>query len=332
MTAVATREDFSCPDPDNRSAYRTVTIPMLRISAGPGPSVGLMAGVHGDEWEGQAALLALWHELPRLLHKGTVYVVPSANVQASLAGTRLSPSDAGNLNRAFLGAPARGYTETLAAALESRLLARIQYLIDVHSGGTSLRYLPSCVVTRHGDDAFDACTAKLARDFGMPHCLFFRSNEPGSLPAAASRRKVARISAEIGGAGETSRELVQACRQAMLSCLAGLGMIDAGYASNGDSPALYDLSPAAATVRADRDGVLVPEVALGSRVDAGQRLAALIEPARPDRPADPVPSPQAGTVLCLRPIARSRPGDCLFQVAPPLPFDTLPRLYDVSCA
>ena len=52
----------------------------------------------------------------------------------------------------------------------------------------------------------------------------------------------------------------------------------------------------------------------------------------PDRPADPVPSPQAGTVLCLRPIARSRPGDCLFQVAPPLPFDTLPRLYDVSCA
>ncbi|MFQ6710769.1 succinylglutamate desuccinylase, partial [Bordetella pertussis] len=33
-----------------------------------------MAGVHGDEWEGQAALLELWHALPGLLRRGTVYV------------------------------------------------------------------------------------------------------------------------------------------------------------------------------------------------------------------------------------------------------------------
>ena len=63
MTTV-TREDFSCVAATNESAYRRVTVPVLRIDAGPGPAVALMAGVHGDEWEGQAAILELWHQLP----------------------------------------------------------------------------------------------------------------------------------------------------------------------------------------------------------------------------------------------------------------------------
>ena len=126
--ATVSREDFSCAAATNESAYRRVTVPVLRIDAGPGPAVALMAGVHGDEWEGQAAILDLWHSLPGMLQRGTVYLLPAANVEASLAGTRLSPSDGGNLNRAFLGAPARGYTESVAAALEARLLPRIQAL------------------------------------------------------------------------------------------------------------------------------------------------------------------------------------------------------------
>ena len=36
MTAV-TREDFSCAAATNESAYRRVTVPVLRIDAGPGP-------------------------------------------------------------------------------------------------------------------------------------------------------------------------------------------------------------------------------------------------------------------------------------------------------
>ena len=105
-----------------------------------------MAGVHGDEWEGQAAILELWHQLPGILNRGTVYLLPAVNAEASLAGRRLSPNDGGNLNRAFLG-PARGYTESVAAALEAKLLPRVQALVD-DSGGASLRYLPSSVITR----------------------------------------------------------------------------------------------------------------------------------------------------------------------------------------
>lgn len=320
------REDFTCAAATNASAYRRVTIPVLKIEAGPGPAVALMAGVHGDEWEGQAAILQLWQLLPGVLQRGTVYLLPAANAEASLAGTRLSPSDGGNLNRAFLGAPARGYTESVAAALEARLLPRIQALVDVHSGGASLRYLPSSVITRYGDDPYDERLPALARAFGMPHCVFFRGGESGSMPAAASRLGVLRLSAEIGGGGETTRALVERCRDGLLGCLAELGLLAAATPRQ-PAPLLHDLDAPAATLRGREPGVFIPAVDLGQTVTAGQTIGQLIEPTRPDLPARALASPQAGTVVCLRAIARSDDGDCLLQVAPALPLDSLASLY-----
>lgn len=324
--AKISREDFTCAAATNASAYRRVTVPVLKIEAGPGPAVALMAGVHGDEWEGQAAILQLWQLLPGVLQRGTVYLLPAANAEASLAGTRLSPSDGGNLNRAFLGAPARGYTESVAAALEARLLPRIQALVDVHSGGASLRYLPSSVITRYGDDPLDERLPALARAFGLPHCVFFRGTESGSLPAAASRLGVLRLSAEIGGGRETTRALVERCRDGLLGCLAELGLL-AGASSRQVSPTLHDLEGPAATLRARERGVFIPAVDLGQTVTAGQTIGQLLEPARPGLPARDLTSPQAGTVVCLRAIARSDDGDCLLQVAPALSLDSLASLY-----
>ncbi|MGR0064474.1 succinylglutamate desuccinylase [Bordetella bronchiseptica] len=321
------RADFSCAAATNGSAYRRVTVPVLRIEAGAGPAVLLMAGVHGDEWEGQAALLELWHALPGLLRRGTVYVAPAANAEASLAGTRLSPADGGNLNRAFLGAPARGYTEAVAHALQTRILPQVQYMIDVHSGGASLRYLPATVITRYGDDPWDERVARLARGFGLARCLFFRGVETGSMPAAASRLGVARLSAEIGGGAETSQELVRLCRDGMLSCLAGLDMVDAHHAMPGPLEAFHDVDAPRASMRADAPGVFIPSVALGQQVAAGQQVGTLCEPARPDRPPLALASPQDGTVVCLRALARSDDGDCLLQIAPARPFETLSTLY-----
>lgn len=325
--ANVTREDFSVAAATDASAYRRVTIPMLRIEAGPGPAVALIAGVHGDEWEGQAAVLDLWHQLPGLLQRGTVYLLPAVNAQASLAGTRLSPSDGGNLNRAFLGEPARGYTEGVAAALEARLLPRVQAMVDVHSGGASLRYLPSSVITRYGNDAYDERLPAMARAFGLPDCVFFRGGEAGSMPAAASRHGVLRLSAEIGGGRETSQLLADRCRDGLLGCLAELGLVAYPAPERDAEVRLYDLDAPAATLRAREPGVFVPAADLGQSVAAHQPIGRLIEPARPDVPPRILLSPQAGTVVCLRPIARSDDGDCLLQVAPALPLDSLASKY-----
>ncbi len=327
MPATASREDFCCAAPTNSSAYRQVNVPVLRVDAGAGPAVALIAGVHGDEWEGQAAILALWQTLPGLLRAGTVYLLPAANAEACAAATRLSPSDGGNLNRAFLGAPVRGYTESVAAALHARVLDKVQVLVDIHSGGASLRYLPGTVVTRYDDAPWDPRVADLARAFGLPHCFYFHSRESASMPAAAHRQGLVRLSAEIGGGNCTDAALVQHCHDGLLGCLAQLGMVDAAAAVAAVEPALYDLSPAPATLRASAAGVFVPSLALGDRVAAGAALGSLMHPEQPERGMSPVAAPQAGVAVCLRALARSQPGDCLAQVAPALPFSQLPELF-----
>ena len=72
--AKVSREDFTCAAATNTSAYRRITVPVLKIEAGPGPAVALMAGVHGDEWEGQAAILQLWHLLPGVLQLSLIHI------------------------------------------------------------------------------------------------------------------------------------------------------------------------------------------------------------------------------------------------------------------
>jgi predicted deacylase len=52
---------------------------------------------------------------------------------------RTPPLDGGNLNRSFPVDPLGTPTET-ADYIEHTLLARVQYLVDLHSGGSSLLY------------------------------------------------------------------------------------------------------------------------------------------------------------------------------------------------
>src|SRR5438093_1746199 len=82
-----------------RSAYGMIDIPLAVIRNGDGPSILLMAGNHGDEYEGQVTLARLIYDLEASDIQGRVIVMPAANLPAAMAGARVSPFDSGNLNR-----------------------------------------------------------------------------------------------------------------------------------------------------------------------------------------------------------------------------------------
>lgn len=69
------------PHSIHRSAYGWIPIPIVRIANGPGPSVLLVAGNHGDEWEGQIALYRQW--MARTLELINAFGAPVANIVAS---------------------------------------------------------------------------------------------------------------------------------------------------------------------------------------------------------------------------------------------------------
>src|SRR3990167_4093801 len=74
------------PHSTHDSAYGWIPIPITVAAGGSGASVLLMAGNHGDEYEGQIALMRLVRSLDPTVLKGRLIVLTAANFPAVMAG------------------------------------------------------------------------------------------------------------------------------------------------------------------------------------------------------------------------------------------------------
>ena len=142
---------ISIPVSVDRSPYYQVKVPICCLRNGEGPSVLLMAGNHGDEYEGEICLAKLIRRLDPQAVKGSVTILPMANTPAVMAARRCSPLDGGNLNRAFPGSPDGTPTSRLAHFLENDLFPRHDVVFDLHSGGTSMEHLLTALIERNDD-------------------------------------------------------------------------------------------------------------------------------------------------------------------------------------
>jgi len=91
------------PQSLNTPGWANYFIPIAVIKKGSGPTVLLSGGNHGDEYEGQVTLLNLVRDLHPDQVQGRLIILPMLNRPACVAGTRLSPLDGRNMNRAFPG-------------------------------------------------------------------------------------------------------------------------------------------------------------------------------------------------------------------------------------
>jgi predicted deacylase len=212
------------PHSVNRSAYGMIDIPLAIIRNGEGPTILLMAGNHGDEYEGQVTLVRLIHDLEASDVRGRIVVMPAANLPAARAGTRVSPLDAGNLNRAFPGDPEATPTWQIAHYIDSVLVPLCTAWIDLHSGGSSLDYLPFAAFYETGDDqALDARASEIMRAFGAPRSVRVTARpDPRLATATAHRHKIPYLGGEWGGTGSVNPDGVQLTRHGVLRVLSHL--------------------------------------------------------------------------------------------------------------
>ena len=117
--------------PDASPKVVTVSAPS------PGPTVALLGGVHGDEYEGVIAVRWLINHLRSTLISGTVRAVAPAHPTAWGATTRESPVDGKNLARVFPGSSTGSATEVVAYELTEQVIMGADLLIDLHSAGTN---------------------------------------------------------------------------------------------------------------------------------------------------------------------------------------------------
>lgn len=307
----------------DRSPYFQVKVPVCRIRNGAGPSVLLMAGNHGDEYEGELSLARLIRTLDPAMVKGSVTILPLTNAPAMLAGKRCSPLDGGNLNRAFPGDQNGCPTERLAHFLETELFPRHDIVFDIHSGGTSMEHLPTALMERDPDQRRHRQALELMRILGMPYG-FIADNGPAAPTSMGAARRAGAIglSGEFGGGATVTPASMRFTMTAIDNLLRAAGVIDKPALIATPAPAgtmqLLSLSRHSQGIYATRRGWFEPATNLGERVSAGQLAGWYHDLERLDAEEEPLQFAEAGIVLSRRLHTMCDAGDCLIQVAEPL--------------
>ena len=133
----------------------------------------------------------------------------ASNFPAAKEGLRTSPIDELNLNRVYPGDPNGTPTLMIAHYVESVLMAMADYGLDLHSGGSSLHYVPSAVSARESDPERMKEIQGLMQIFGAPYSFFFpEGHAGGTTKHGAKRQNVVMFGTEMGGSGtvtQTSR-------------------------------------------------------------------------------------------------------------------------------
>ena len=305
------------PHSVHRSAYGWLPMPIASIRNGDGPKVVVMAGTHGDEYEGQLIVSRLIRDITSDMVQGQLILIPMANFPAAEAGLRTSPIDEGNLNREFPGDPNGTVTEVIAHFIERVVLDGADYLIDLHSGGSSLLYLPSVGIDNCATAEQQARAREYTTAFGLPYAVLSNDCGYGFSTSAAERQVAVAISTELGGAGMVTPGILKMADQGVKRLLGHWGALSGSLIpEEAPSPSRFMwVDPLEHYVYACEDGVFEPLVELGDEVEAGQEAARLHFPESPERPPEVCKFVGSGMVICKRVPARTRRGDCLFHLA-----------------
>ena len=302
------------PHSDDRSAWGAVMTPLSVIKNGVGPTALLTGGNHGDEYEGPTALLDLVNRIDPARVSGRVIVVPMMNYPAFCAGTRTSPLDRGNMNRVFPGRADGTATEKIADYFQRTLLPMAEYVLDIHSGGKTLQFIPFAAV--HAlEDAEQQARCEAARDaFAAPYSVLLRElDATGMYDSAAEAQGKVFVSTELGGGGSTSARTNEIARTGVGNFLVHAGILDQAPVAR--AGVRLNMPDGDCFVTAEHAGLLELTVDPGERVEAGGEIARIYNVERTGERPVCYHSPLSGILLGRHHPGLVRLGDMVAAIA-----------------
>lgn len=308
------------PHSVDRSAYGNVGIPIVVVKNGDGPTILLTGGNHGDEFEGQIVAARVARAIaPADIH-GQLIVIPCLNFPAAINGARVSPLDGGNLNRSFPGDPRGGVTQQLAHYLHTVLMPMADVMIDVHSGGASLEYLPTAFTNLSGKSQLDRAAVEAMRVFGAPLSMLFRDDsEARRAVSSAHLNDCVYLATEMGGAGTVGVDALAIAHAGTVRLLQHFGLlrrIDALQPiRDAERTRFVQVPDRSYQVHAAAVGIFEPLFRLGHDVKVGQLAGLTYSQYEPTREPSASYFKADGFVICRRHPGLVQPGDCLAHVA-----------------
>lgn len=280
-----------------------VSIPVTVIRGREaGPTVALVAAIHGDELNGveivRQVLLGLSHDRIR----GSLICVPVVNRFGFLAHSRYLP-DRRDLNRYFPGNPDGSAAARVAATVFTEIVRKADHGIDFHTAAVGRVNLPHL----RADLSIPGADT-LARAFGAEF-IFDYPGRRRSLRRAATEGGVPFVAYEAGETFKFQRREIRKGLFGVYNVLAALGMLDIPPRQ----PRLRVVVKRAGWVRASRGGILDLRTRPGDLVYEGDVLGGITNPF--GREVVSVRSPVTGVVLGTTTIPLVNPGDAIAHIA-----------------
>jgi hypothetical protein len=256
-----------------------------------GPVLALIAGTHGYEYPGITALQRLRQSLDPQALSGTLILVHIANPPSFYGRTiYLSPADGKNLNRVYPGRPDGTLSERIAHAITTEVIAKADFLVDLHAGDGNEALRPYVYMPVTGDARLDAATRGMALAFGLDHIVIDATriaprDATQFVDMTALSRGIPAITTETGQLGLNDERSIALAENGIRNLMRHLGMLEGTAKPNTGVVWLEDYqvitSPATGVFRAAvRDGYAVAEGGLlGELFDPfGARIGELRAP------------------------------------------------------
>jgi N-alpha-acetyl-L-2,4-diaminobutyrate deacetylase len=298
----------------NESAWGNLMIPVSVVTNGEGPTALLTGGNHGDEYEGPIALVDLAGTLQPEDVTGRVIIIPFMNYPAFQAAARVSPIDGANLNRIFPGRPDGTLSEKIADYFQRVLLPMADVVLDFHSGGRTLDFVPFAASHALPDKAQEArCFA--ARDaFAAPYSMTMREIDAiGMYDSAAEDLGKVFVTTELGGGGTATASSVTIAKRGLRNFLKHAGILSGDPERH--AVIMLDMPSSACFTFGENAGLVEFAVDLGSPVREGDLLARVHPVGRLGAPPVAYRARMGGMLAARHVSGLTVPGDCLAVVA-----------------
>jgi predicted deacylase len=241
------------------------------------------------------------HDLDPKTLSGAVIGVPIVNLQGFRRGSRYLP-DRRDLNRYFPGNPRGSAAARIAHSFFTQVIEHCDALVDLHTGSFDRANLPQLRADLRNPDV-----VTLTHGFGATVILHSEPAE-GTLRHAATIAGIPTVTLEAGGPSQLELKEVMHGVKGVETLLNTLGMVDKVRFWGEQQPVYYRSS----WVRANRGGILLADVSLGSTVRRGDLLGTITDPM--NNASTNLYSPYSGRVIGMARNQVVMPGFAAFHV------------------
>lgn len=304
------------PYSHNLGGWANVMIPITIVARGKGPTVLVLGGNHGDEYQGQIAIMKLARELTPEKVTGRIILIPSLNLPAARAATRLSPLDGMNMNRSFPGDAEGPVTSQIAHYLRTVLFPISDVVIDIHSGGRSMEFVPCSHMHLVPDREQRAKMFAAMLAWGTEFCFIYADIAgTGLLPVEAENQGKLVITTELGGGECIPASVHRIAQSGLKNVLVHVGALTGREQSRKAPAIITQATNREDYILAPESGIFEIALDLGAKVKKGQIVGWIHHLERPDRAPEEIIAQSAGYLITMRAPCLTQQGDCVAVIA-----------------